>query len=116
MSISNKKMLLNNKDDSNKFHTLIYTGIPSPEYRKVIYTTLLEINNLYQKTREILYKKYQRDYNTPQSAFNFFADQLLENDNKTNLIFSLIDNDSTFISSLGNIPLEDIKIIKKIAK
>ena len=116
MSISNKKILLYNKDDANKFHTLIYTGIPSPEYRKVIYTTLLEINNLYQKTREILYKKYQRDYNTQQRAFNFFSDQLFENDNKTNLIFSLIDNDSTFISSLGNIPLEDIKIIKKIAK
>ena len=115
-NIPDKKLLLNNKDEANKLHSLIYTGIPSLEYRKYIYNTLLEINNLYEKTRDILYKQYKKDYNNKQQAFSHFANQLFENDNKTNLIFSLIDNDSTFISSLGNTTLEDINAIKKIAK
>ena len=117
MNIPDKRILLNNKQDANKFHTLIFTGIPNLEYRKVIYATLLEINNLYQKTRELLFKTYQKDYSTPQQVFSHFADQLYLDDNKKiNLIFSLIDNDSTFICSLGNTTLEDINTIKKIAK
>ena len=117
MNIQDKKILLSNRNEANKFHTLIYTGIPSLEYRKVIYATLLEMNNLYQKTREILYQRFQKDYNTPQQIFSHFADQLFVDDNKKiNLIFSLIDNDSTFISTLGNTTLEDINTIKKIAK
>ena len=117
MNINDKKILLNNKNEANKLHDLIFMGIPSLEYRKVIYTTLLETGKLYEKTRELLFQKYQKDLNNPQQVFNFFADQLFENDKgETNLIFSLIDNDSTFISSLGNTSLEDINSIKKIAK
>ena len=115
-NIQEKTILLNNKDEANKLHSLIYMGIPSVEYRKAIYYTLLEINKIFQKTSEILHEKFQKDFNTKQQVFNYFADQLYENDKETNLIFSLIDNDSTFISSIGNTTLEDINRIKKIAK
>ena len=91
-------------------------GIPSVEYRKAIYYTLLEINKIFQKTSEILYEKFQKDYNTKQQVFNYFADQLYENNKDTNLIFSLIDYDSNFISYIVNTTLEDINKIKKIAK
>ena len=115
-NIKDKKILLNNKDEANRLHSLIYMGIPSLEYRKVIYLTLLEITTLYEKTRQIVYDKEKRDFNNPQNLFSYFADQLFENKKETNLIFSLIDNDSTFISSFGNSSLEDINGIKKIAK
>ena len=115
-AIEDKKILLNNKNEGNKLHSLIYIGIPNPQYRKVIYATLLEISKIYQKTREILYEKVQKKFNNPQQIFSFFVDQLFENNKETNLIFSLIDNDSTFICSLGNSSLEDINMIKKIAK
>ena len=115
-SIIDKKILLNNENDPNKLHNLIYMGIPSLEYRKVIYTTLLEVINLYHKTKEILHEKEQKNLSDPLQVFNHFANQLYENDKETNLIFSLIDNDSAFICSLENSSLEDINMIKKIAK
>mgnify|MGYP006873000002 CR=1 FL=1 len=116
MNINNKKILLNDKEQSNKLHNLIYMGIPSLVYRKSIYKTLLEVDNLFERTRELIYQKYEKDVTNPQQCFNYFADQLYGNNEKTNLIFSLIDNDSTFISSLGNNSYEDINSIKKIAK
>jgi len=115
MHINNKKILLNDNDQSNKLHNLIYMGIPSSDYRKTIYKTLLEVDNLNDKTRELIYAKYGKKL-SQQQCFNYFADQLYENNEKTNLIFSLIDNDSTFICSLGNNSYEDINSIKKIAK
>ena len=115
-NIEDKKKLLLDKNEANKLHSLIYLGIPSIEYRKKVYTQLLEINKLYQQTRKILYEKTQTDYNNKQQVFAFFADQLFENNKETNLIFSLIDNDSNFICSIENTTLEDINIIKKIAK
>ena len=116
MNINNKKILLNDNEQSNKLHNLIYMGIPSLIYRKSIYKTLLEVNNLFEKTIELIHTKYGKDLTNPQQCFNYFADQLFENNEKTNLIFSLIDNDSTFISSLGSNSYEDINSIKKIAK
>ena len=115
--IADKKILIKNKNEANKLHNLVFTGIPSLEYRKVIYTTFLETGRLFEETRELLFQKYQNKFDSPQQIFNFFADQLFENNKEeTNLIFSLIDNDSTFISSLANTSLEDVNSIKKIAK
>ena len=116
MNINNKKILLNDNEQSNKLHNLIYMGIPSLSYRKSIYTTLLEVNNLFEKTSELIFTKCGKQLNNQMQCFNYFADQFYENDEKTNLIFSLIDNDSTFISSLGSNSYEDINSIKKIAK
>ena len=115
-TIIDKKILLDNKNEANKLHNLIYMGIPSLEYRKVVYSTLLEIINLYNKTVEVLHKKEKRNFTDPMQVFSYFANQLYENDKESNLIFSLIDNDCTFISSLENSSLEDINMVKKIAK
>ena len=116
ISINDKKVLLNNENDANTLHNLIYIGIPSLEYRKVVYTTLLGIIDLFHKTKEVLPENEQRNLTNPQQVFNYFANQLYENEQKTNIIFSLIDNDSAFICSLDNSSLEDINMIKKIAK
>ena len=115
-NIKEKKILLKDKKEANKLHSLIYIGIPSVEYRKIIYSTLLEINKLYQKTREVLFEKTKNDFNNLQQVFSFFANQLFENNKEINLIFSLIDNDSNFICSIENNSLEYINSIKKIAK
>ena len=115
-NIKEKKILLKDKNKANKLHSLIYIGIPSVEYRKIIYSTLLEINKLYQKTREVLFEKTKNDFNNLQQVFSFFANQLFENNKEINLIFSLIDNDSNFICSIENNSLEYINSIKKIAK
>ena len=48
--------------------------------------------------------------------FNYFADHIFEHENETNIIFSLIDNDSSFLCSLPNTTFEDVNMIKKIAK
>ena len=56
-NIQEKTILLSNKNEANKLHNLIYMGIPCLEYRKAIYTTLLEITKLYDKTREIINQK-----------------------------------------------------------
>ena len=53
-NIIDKKVLLNNENDANTLHNLIYIGFPSLEYWKVVYTTLLGIIDLFHKTKEVL--------------------------------------------------------------
>ena len=114
--IKDKRILLNDKIQAKKLHNLIYIGIPSLEYREIIYTILLEIDKLYDETKTLIKSIYKKDVKNKQECFNFFVEKLFDNEQETNLIFSLIDNDSIFISSLDTNTYEDIICIKKIAK
>ena len=109
-----KYSLIKEKNDVNTFHSLIYLGIP-PEYREDIYRKILEIDNLVNKTREEL-EKLGIYCDNEKTIFKHFADQVFDNQNEKNLIFSIIDNDCIFIYSLADITLDDINSIKKIAK
>ena len=112
---SDKNVYAKNKDDSKALRDLIYLGIPQ-NYRMSFYKSFLETKKLYSTTRDEIFNKTKIDLNNERKCFSYFADKILEEENRTNLIFSLIDNDSTFLSSLANTKLEDIKKIKKIAK
>ena len=115
-TISDKNILIKNKEFANYLQNLMYLGVPSAEYRKDIYSALLERTKLSEKTKSIIFEKYNEKVESPQEIFKFFADQLFVDNPKINIIFSLIDNDSNYISSLENSSLEEINAIKKIAK
>ena len=95
---------------------LMYVGVPSKSYRQVVYSLLLDLPSFFEKTRIIVYNKYKVEANSPQELYNFFSNQLFEDNVRMNIIFSLIDNDSNYISSIENSSLEEINIIKTIAK
>ena len=114
--VQDKKTIFKNKNDINNIQDLMYLGVPSKQYREVTYSLLLDLVKFYEKTREIILNKYQEEANSPKHLFNFFVNQLYEDDQKVNIIFSLIDNDSNYISSIENSSLEEINNIKKIAK
>ena len=114
--ISDKKIYIENHKDPNRIRELIYLGIPQ-EYRVYLYNSFLETDQLYRKTRELLHDKNNINLDGEKQVFSYFADKTFEKDNtETNLVFSLIDNDSTFLWSLGNMSLEEIRTVKKIAK
>ena len=115
-SIQDKKILFNSKKEIDNLQTLMYVGVPSKSYRQVIYSLLLDLADFFEKTRLYVYNKYKVETNSPQELFNFFSNQLFEDDARMNIIFSLIDNDSNYISSIENSSLEEINLIKKIAK
>ena len=112
---SDKKAYIENENDSKTLRDLIYLGIPN-KYRITFYNSFLETHKLYEKTREVLNSNEKIDRKGELSIFSYFADQIINKENETNLIFSLIDNDCTLLYSHLNITLEDIKSIKKIAK
>ena len=112
---SDKNAFIENENDSKILRNLIYLGIPN-DYRILFYKSFLEVRKLYEKTREALYQKENIEKEGEKIIFNHFADQILDKENETNLIFSLIDNDCIFVCSELNVTLEDIKSIKKIAK
>jgi len=104
------------KNEIDNLQNLMYVGVPSKSYRQVVYSLLLDLPNFFEKTRIILYNKYQEEANSPRNLFAFFANQLYEQDPKINIIFSLIDNDINYISTIENSSLEELNNIKKIAK
>ena len=115
-NIPDKKVLIENEDETKTLYNLIYEGIPTKEYRNIIYNMFLETKKLYEETKNILNEKECVYLNGEKEIFEYFLDQLSKIEEKSNLIFSLIDNDSTFLYSLGGTTLNDIKEIKKIAK
>ena len=115
-SIQDKKILFNSKKEIDNLQNLMYVGVPSKPYREVVYSLLLDLANFFDKTRTIVYNKYKVEANSPQELYNFFSNQLFEDDARMNIIFSLIDNDSNYISSIENSSLEEINTIKTIAK
>ena len=113
-SINDKIFLFRTKEDGDKLNNLMYLGV-HPEYREGVYSILLDLPKLYEETREVIFKQYAKDLKTPHQLYSFFADQLF-NDPKRNIIFSLIDNDSNFLTSFQGSTLEEINQVKKIAK
>ena len=113
-SISDKKYLFRTKEDGDKLNKLMYIGV-HPEYRASVYSNLLDLPKLYEETRKVIFDKYEKDLKTPVQLYSFFADQLY-NDPKRNIIFSLIDNDSNFLTSFQGSTLKEINQVKKIAK
>ena len=113
--IPDKKYLLKRKEDGDNLINMMYLGVV-PEYREQVYSLMLDLPKLYQTTREIVYRKINKDFNFPQRLYSYFADQLFEDNPKRNIIFSLIDNDSNLLCSFENTNLEEINQIKKIAK
>ena len=114
--IQDKRLIIKNKKDIDNLENLMYLGVPSRQYRQTFYPLLLDLPKFYDETRKILYNNYKVEGTSPRNLFTFFANQLYDEDPKINIIFSLIDNDSNYISSIENSSLEDINNIKKIAK
>ena len=115
-SIQDKKILFNSQKEIDNLQNLMYVGVPSKSYRQVVYSLLLDLPSFFEKTRIIVYNKYKVEANSPQELYNFFSNQLFEDNVRMNIIFSLIDNDSNYISSIENSSLEEINTIKTIAK
>ena len=86
-----KKEYVGNVEDSKALRDLIYLGIPQ-NYRLIFYKSFLETNKLYSKTREKIYKETTIDLENEMKCFSYFADKILEEENRKNLIFSLIFN------------------------
>ena len=120
IKIPDKKYLLKNGESAENLNKLMYLGIPSEYFREAIYTNLLDLPQFYELTKELILEKEKinKDLKNPKIIFSYFVDQLYENEEqlKRNIIFSLIDNDSNIISRIDDCTLEDINIIKKIAK
>ena len=114
--IPDKVYLLKNKEATDKLNSLMYLGV-APEYREEVYSIMLDLPKLHEETRTKIFEEYKKDLKFPNQIYSFFANQLYDDDNpKRNIIFSLIDNDSNFLSSLENSSLEEINTVKKIAK
>ena len=112
--IPSKKRLLINKQYGDNLNKLMYMGV-APEYREAIYANLLDLPKLHEETRKKIFENYNQDFKYANELYSFFADQLY-NDQKRNIIFSLIDNDINIICSKDNSTLDEINQIKKIAK
>ena len=113
--IPDKRYLFKKKEAVDNLNNLMYLGV-SPEYREEVYSLMLDLPNLFEESRTIIFNKYNKDLKLPNQIYSFFANQLFDDSPKRNIIFSLIDNDSNFLSSLENSTLEEINKIKKIAK
>ena len=113
--IPDKVYLLKNRERMDKLNNLMYLGV-APEYREQVYSLLLDLPKLHQETRNKIFEEYKKDLKFPQQIYSFFANKLFDDNPKRNIIFSLIDNDSNFLSSLENSSLEEINKVKKIAK
>ena len=99
----------------DKLNNLMYLGV-APEYREQVYSLLLDLPKLHEETRNKIFEEYKKDLKSPHQIYSFFANKLFDDNPKRNIIFSLIDNDSNFLSSLENSSLEEINKVKKIAK
>ena len=109
----NKYTLINSPEISEKFHNLIYTGIPN-EYRLKTYHYLLETSELFEKTKNCLLLSKNVQCNTPQEIYSYFVNEVYSS--SENIIFSLIDNDINYLNYFPNLTIFDINGIKKITK
>ena len=113
--IPDKKYILKSKEDGDNLNKIMYLGV-TPEFREQVYSLMLDLPKLHEETRKKVYQIYKKDFQFPNQLYSFFANQLIDDKPKKNIIFSLIDNDSNFLSTLDNSTLEEINQIKRIAK
>ena len=101
-----KDDLTRNKKITDKLYNLICYGIYEKSLRKKIYSIFLDLDEISEKTQQIL--------NINKNGFfNYFKRKIK---NKNNIIFSLIDNDCTYLCSLPNSNYNNITAVNEIAK
>ena len=104
-----KENLLRNKNETDKLYNLIFLGIPNQK-REIFYKIFLDTNDIYQKTKEKLGNNL---INNQNDLLEYFSKDI---ENKNNIIFSLIDNDCSYLCSLPKSNFDKINSVKKIAK
>ena len=103
----NKENLTKNKKKTDELYNLILFGIPSKEKREIFYKIFLDIDELVRITKQKL------DYALNQDLLEHFSKEL---DKKTNIIFSLIDNDCSCLCLIPDSDFNKINSVKKIVK
>ena len=100
---SNEKLL-------NNFKNIIYFGIPHKFGREKTWEFLLEVDKLHEKTKEKIQNNLDKSeiYNLYSNEENFKG--------YTNIIFSLIDNDTNLLININNFNEQRLNSVKKIAK
>ena len=102
-----KENLTKNKKETDKLYNLIFLGIPSKDKREIFYKIFLDINEVVEITKQRL------EYVLNQDLLEHFSKDI---DKKTNVIFSLIDNDCSSLSLIPDSDLNKINSVKKIVK
>ena len=105
-----KENFLNSKKECNELFNLIFLGIQNEEKRQIFYKIFLDIDELSQKTRRTVGNVLNDEDN---ELLKFFSKDL---EKKSNIIFSLIDNDCSYLLTLPNCNFDKINSVKKIAK
>lgn len=113
----NKKDLFKNNETIEELKAMIHLGLPSKQSRGTTWEYLLNIEELYQITKEKLSKEKDITFSSKEEIFDFYKMEI-QNQNSTNIIFSLIDNDTNYIQPLhgegdGYEYMESIKTIAK---
>ena len=104
-----KEDLLINKNETDKLYNLIFLGIPSHK-REIFYKIFLDTEDIYKKTNE---KVGNNLINNQNKILEYFSKDI---ENKNNIIFSLIDNDCSYLCSLPKSDFDKVNSVKKIAK
>ena len=102
-----KEELTRNKKVTDELYNLIFLGIPSKEKREIFYKIFLDINELVKITKQRI------EYVLNQDLLEHFSKDI---DKKTNVIFSLIDNDCSSLCQIPDSDLNKINSVKKIVK
>ena len=105
-----KENLLKNKKETDELYNLIFLGIPNKEKREIFYKIFLDIDDLYKKTKEKAGNILKNEQN---DLLDYFCKDI---ENKTNIIFSLIDDDCSYLCAIPNSDFNKINSVKKIAK
>ena len=105
-----KENLIKNQKETEKLYSLLLLGMTSKDQREMFYKIFLDINELCKKTKE----KVGNSLTNNQNEFlQYFSKDI---DKKTNIIFSLIDNDCSVLCTLPKSNLDNINSVKKIVK
>ena len=105
-----KEDFIRNKKETDELFNLIFLGIQNKEKREIFYKIFLDIDELCQETRN---KVGNELINEGHNFLQYFGKDL---EKKNNIIFSLIDNDCSYLITLPNCDFNKINSVKKIAK
>ena len=113
----NKAELFKSESSINRLRSLIYQGFPNIRARAITWEYLLNIEKLYQLTKDKLSKDKDIIVSSKDEIFEVYKNQI-QNGETTNIIFTLIDNDTNYIKPIKQDQdhYEYIETIKTIAK
>ena len=63
-------MILKYKDKADNLNSLMYLGVPK-EYRERVYSLLLDLPKIHEKTRTKIYEKFKKDLQSPKEIYTF---------------------------------------------